>query len=136
MTCGLSKMKPDFKNKCPDFEISYSKKKYIPELITKIEEIKSNKKSVYFNFIISIGLSFIILFISYYLLKVTLEYKSLFSATMSLLSSVIGTTILSIAYGKLVTYKKRLNKIEKEKKKLDEILRNYQLNSETIVKTI
>jgi len=139
LTCGLNDKKPVFKNFCSDIKFSNSFKEYLPELLNQIENVKKRKTSVFLKFILLGLLGLVVMFGSYPLLEKTFEIEFGHSAWMrfqnALLIYIIGASLLSMAFWPLYKYRKELKRLESEKRELNNILKNYNIDIESLLNT-
>ncbi len=139
LTCALTNKKPDFNVSCLNIKFSDSFKEYLPELLNQIEKIKKRRNSVNLKSILLGILGLIIIFGNYPLLKRAVEAKyeywfySYFLDT--LLFYIIGVGLISMAFSSINKYKKDLEILECEKREINEILKNYKLDIESLLKT-
>jgi len=133
LTCGLSNKKPTFENTCSNIKFSKAFKKHLPELLNQIELEKNKVTSIYLSFTLFgvVGLIIIIL-TSLSRFERTLEFDFSYSSFNylcgTLLLYIVGITLISKAYMDIKTHKNLLRNLVTEKKEIDRILNNYNLN--------
>jgi hypothetical protein len=136
LTCGLTCKKPDFKVFCPDIKFSNSFKEYLPQLLNQIEDVKKSKTSVYLKFILLSVIGLIMIFWSYSQLKQSFEefgYSSFLRLELDIFALIIGGVFISMAFSSFIKYRMTLKKLESEKRELDIILNNYNIDIETLL---
>ena len=138
LTCGLTNKKPTFKNTCPSIEFSKSLRDYLPELLNKIEQLRKRKRSVYLKFIACALIGFIIVVGSGIKLMHSFEmdfnYSDYLNFNGSLLLLLVGFFLLSSAFWILNKYKKEFIKFESDKRAIESVLDNYDIDIKTIIK--
>jgi hypothetical protein len=137
LTCGLTDKKPDFKVACSEIKFSNSFKEYLPVLLNLIEHTKKRKTSVYLKFTLLSAIGLIIIFGSYTLLEQTFEldygYDSWIRLNNPLFLYVVGAFFILMAFSGLNKYRKTFKILEYEKRELDNILNNYNIDIETLL---
>ena len=133
LTCGLTDMKPTFKNTCPDIEFSNSFKNHLPELLGQIEHVRKQKTSVYINFALLgvIVLITIILTLGFRFEKTSefdFSYSSYLYLCGTILLFLVGLGLISVAFTRLSNHRNSLRKLVAEKKGINMVLNNYDLN--------
>lgn len=132
LTCGLTKKKPIFKNKCYDLEFSESFKDYLPELLDQISDLKKRKSSIYFNLILFSILGVSIIIGSYPYLKRTLEiefdYVSRIYYWNVVLIYLAGSILISMGLSRFLKYRRLFKTLESEKQELNNILHKYNVD--------
>lgn len=138
LTCGLTGKKPTFKNICSDIKFSNSFKNHLPELLDQIEHLRKQKTSVYINFTLFgvIGLITIILtFRSRF--ERTSEFDFSYSSYLylcgTLLLFLVGIGLISVALRRLSNHRNSLRKLIAEKRGINRVLNNYDLNVRKIL---
>lgn len=138
LTCGLTNKKPDFKTACSKIKFSNEFKGDYVQLLNNIEQIEQRRNSIYpsFSILIFIGLGIIIR--SYFLLentfKMTFNHSSWFYFKITFLIFSVGATFISVAFWILNKHRKPLRELKFEKRKIDDILKNYAVNYEAIIR--
>lgn len=137
LTCGLTDRKPDFKVFCSDIKFSDSFKEYLPELSNQIEDVKKRRISVYLKFVLLGILGLAIIFGSYPLLERTFEMEFGYSAWIrfqnTLLFYIAGASLISMGFWSLNKYRRELKKLESEKRELNNVLKNYNIDTESLM---
>ena len=146
LTCGLTKKRPDFENACDTIEFSKPFKEELIFLLNEIESYQRKSKLIHFNFYLKIGIGFAILFFGKSLLNNILAYREyrlslyeslgiedLYFFRESLLVYIVGLFILFFAYKKLNSYRKRLKKLNSDKREIELVLNNYNSSIEVII---
>ena len=138
LTCGLTNKKPTFKNTCSSIEFSKSLRDYLPELLNKIEQLRKRKRSVYLKFIVCALIGLIIMVGSGIKLmhgfEMDFDYSDYLNFKGSLLMLLVGFFLLSSAFWILNKYKKEFIKFESDKRAIESVLDNYDIDIKTIIK--
>ena len=136
MTCGLTDKKPDFKVFCSDIKFSNSFKEYLPELSNQIENIKKRKTIVYLSSILLSILGLLIIIGIHPQIGKTLKREYLYSIIRRLevvvLFYFIGGGLISMGLLSINKHRKTLKKLESEKRELNMVLSNYNLDIESL----
>ena len=137
LTCGLTDKKPDFKVSCSEIKFSNSFKEYLPELLNQIENVKKRKTSVYLKFVLLSAIGLIIIFGSHSLLEKIFEMEFGYSAWIyfrnTLLVYIVGAGLISMAIWPFNKYRKELKKLESEKIEINKVLKNYNIDVDSLV---
>ena len=136
LTCGLTDKKPDFKVFCSDIKFSNSFKEYLPELSNQIENIKKRKTIVYLSSILLSILGLLIIIGIHPQIGKALKREYLYSIIRRLevvvLFYFIGGGLISMGLLSINKHRKTLKKLESEKRELNMVLSNYNLDIESL----
>jgi hypothetical protein len=126
LTCGLTKKRPDFKETCSNFNLSYAAKRNYKYIITEFEIIKKQKKAIHLKFYLLIIIGFgIVLFGNIFLER--LNNLSVFALYVVYFFYGFGLLILVTAYSILNKHKREFKNFESKKHKVEFILEQYQI---------
>ncbi len=138
LTCGLTDKKPDFKVSCSKIKFNSSFKEYLPELLNQIGNVKKRKTSVYLKFILLSLIGLTVIFKCHSLLDKIFEmefgYSSWIYFKYTLLVYFVGAGLISMAFWPLLKYRNELKELESDKREINKILKNYDLNIESLLK--
>lgn len=136
LICGLTNKKPSFKVSCSEIKFSNSFKEYLSKLLSQIEQVKKNKTYAYLNFTLFGTIGLTVILGSYSRLKQTFELEFNHSTwiyfTGTLLLYVVGILLISMGFWKLKKYRNTLKNLKSNKREIDILLNNYNIDVERL----
>ncbi|MFH4969322.1 hypothetical protein V8G61_14045 [Gaetbulibacter sp. M240] len=123
LTCKLTNRKPDFNNTCTKIKLDSKFQEKLEIANLELEIIRRNKKSTYFTFYTTMIIGFSIIIGGFLFSSWTIYSLFLWSVKIGII--VTGFTFLGIAYSRLNRFRKKDQKAQLNKIKIDEVLNKY-----------
>lgn len=122
--CGLNGERPNFKDLCPNFNLSLSSQLKLEELVTEMNIIKVNQKEFKSNFYFLVIVGTIITIVGFYFFE--FNHKSIYLTKFSSLICGIGLTFWTIALQRKNSLSRKRKQINKRINDFEQVLKNYK----------
>ncbi|MEP0262373.1 hypothetical protein [Dokdonia sp.] len=123
LTCKLTNRKPDFNNICSVIRLDEKFQEKLEIANLELEIIHRNKKSTHLTFYTTIIIGFSLIIGGYLFSSWTIHNLYLWEVKIGIIVS--GFAFLGAAYSKLNSFRRKDNKAQLDKIKIDEILKKY-----------
>ncbi len=124
--CRLTNRKPSFHKKCFDITLNQKYEDVIRRINIEHHNVKTTKIDSLINTLVFSGLGLVGIVIALYFSIASWDYG--FISTVPIVIMGAGVSVLSIGIGSFKKYKQAITVADKNKKELDDLLLQYNIN--------